>query len=66
MLMQPCNKERRRQNEYNRRPFICGVTALAKSQANEIALDAGMDVLIVKPLYKWQLKEVLKISGFQL
>lgn len=60
MLEQPRNAKKRRRDKANRRPYICGITAVTRSNIKRLAKEAGADDLIIKPLEKWQLRNILE------
>ena len=46
-----------------RKPFICCLTAFGDEAHINSETKAGMDLVIVKPLYESSLKSILKKSG---
>ena len=46
-----------------RKPFICCLTAFGDEAHINSATKAGMDLVIVKPLYESSLKSILEMSG---
>ena len=47
-------------------PYICCMTAYNTMNFKKEALAAGMDAVMIKPIFKEQLRELLLKSGFDL
>ena len=66
MLGQSRNKKKRRRDKTNRRPYVCGITAVTKDGVVDAALNAGMDEFIVRPVYLEYLEDALKAAGMKI
>lgn len=66
MLGQSRDKTKRRRDKKNRRPFVCGVTAITKDNVQDMTRRAGMDDFYIRPLYKDYIEDTLRAAGFRI
>ena len=60
LLGQQLQRSARQRSEQDGDPFVCGVSAVYLRNMKQLALEAGMDEFLVKPLYSSELDRLIE------